>query len=95
MKMKFEAPVNLDDGYRNTRLTDKANHEMIFRPSDDGVEGFIEWIVEFTDGRQYVEGIGLWFDSKELVDYDGVFEIPTQALDLLESLGYNVNDYRE
>lgn len=28
-----------------------------------------------NDG-EFIENIGLWFDGKTLVDYDGVFELP-------------------
>jgi hypothetical protein len=48
----------------------------------------IEWDV--PDIEEGV-GIGIWLndDKNELVDYDGVFELPSQAIELLESLGIN------
>jgi hypothetical protein len=33
--------------------------------------------------------IGLTFEGKELVDYDGVMSMPEEAVELLECLGYN------
>tara|TARA_R100001591_G_scaffold81623_1_gene88465 strand:- start:71 stop:379 length:309 start_codon:yes stop_codon:yes gene_type:complete len=42
----------------------------------------------------YSEG-GLWFKENELVDYDGIFCLPTPVLDKLEEWGLNVSDMRE
>lgn len=33
---------------------------------------------------------GMWFEGKELVDYDGVFALPKAVVDYLISLGYNM-----
>ena len=34
----------------------------------------------------------MWFDeSKELIDYDGVFELPNEIIEAMEKLGYNMN----
>ena len=38
---------------------------------------------------------GLWFDSatgKKLLDYDGVFELPSEVLTTLKAAGYDVSD---
>ena len=37
------------------------------------------------------EGGGLWFDGRNLIDYDGQFVLPREACDLLVSLGYHVD----
>jgi len=34
---------------------------------------------------------GMWFNNKELVDYDGVFELPSEIIVLMESQGYNMD----
>lgn len=38
--------------------------------------------------------IGLWFDGKVLVDYDGVFELPLELVQWLRELGFTVEDER-
>ena len=59
-------------------------------------EGRIEWIVEFLDekgeldGDEEVEYIGVWFEKKTLTEYDGVFSLPTQAIQLLRKVGIRV-----
>ena len=89
LKYQFQAPVNIDNGYTNERVAREVTHHMELFVNGD--EGTIEWIIEALDT---VTHIGVWFTDKTLVDYDGVYEIPTQALDFLEHLGYNVEDFR-
>lgn len=33
---------------------------------------------------------GMWFEGKELVDYDGVFALPKSVVEYLTSVGYNM-----
>ena len=51
--------------------------------------GMIEWIA-----GEYGEGacIGLIFDGRTVVDYDGVFCLPMQAMKLLEAAGYDCSE---
>ena len=42
-------------------------------------------------GEYYTEG-GLWFSDGELVDYDGIFSLPTEIVDQLKKWGYKIND---
>jgi hypothetical protein len=44
---------------------------------------------ELISGEHYAE-IGLWFDGKELVDYDGVFSLPREVAVMLTDAGYRV-----
>ena len=65
--------------------------------SDDAGSGFIEWIVDEFD---IVEQIGLVYgigkDGKRFVeDYDGVFALPDQAMDLLEANGIDCAEMRK
>lgn len=56
------------------------------------------WMVEISPSTQYGyfenivtgAGGGLWFDGPELVDYDGVFELPKDVVDMLSGAGYDV-----
>jgi hypothetical protein len=53
--------------------------------------GYFEFYDIKTGGDSwYAEG-GLWFKGKELVDYDGVFDLPDFIKDKLIELGYTVN----
>ncbi len=58
----------------------------------DTGRGLIEW-----DAGDDGEGaaIGLIFEDRRVVDYDGVFSLPMQAVKLLEAAGYDVTEVRE
>lgn len=52
----------------------------------------IEWVfspVNSPDDED-VEHIGLTFDGKTLTDYDGVFELPKEAVKLIRKAGFRV-----
>jgi len=53
----------------------------------DGNKGYFEH-VHFGDEV----GGGLWFEGKELVDYDGVYSLPKEVADKLKKLGYKLPD---
>lgn len=40
-------------------------------------------------GDEY--GGGLWFNGKELVDYDGVYELPGEVVRALDGAGYDMS----
>ena len=40
-------------------------------------------------GDEY--GGGLWFEGKNLVDYDGVFELPKEVIQALRDTGFYVD----
>jgi len=51
--------------------------------------GWFELYDEATGGDEwYAEG-GLWFEGKELVDYDGVFALPQCVCDCLRQHGFD------
>jgi hypothetical protein len=33
---------------------------------------------------------GMWFKNKELIDYDGVFELHSELIELMEKEGFNM-----
>ena len=44
---------------------------------------------EVISGDRHAE-IGLWFDGKELSDYDGIFSLPCEVGEMLKDAGYVV-----
>lgn len=46
-------------------------------------------VAEIISGEHYAE-IGLSFECKELVDYDGVFSLPREVAEMLTGMGYIV-----
>jgi hypothetical protein len=86
-----------------------GTHEstMDFWTNPGSLDGFIEWDVP---GLETTEHIGLVFSPKEplktiigiprnsdleLVDYDGIMALPSQAIELLKDQGYYVPEEME
>mgnify|MGYP001602321875 CR=1 FL=1 len=95
-KLEFDSPINMENSWTQTNLAEKAHSTMELYFYKDNT-GFIEWCVDELD---IVENIGLVFEidaqgKRTLTDYDGVFAIPDQALDLLEKHGVDVVEMRK
>jgi hypothetical protein len=94
--LKFKSPINLDASWGSRQLAKKATSLMTLYFYKDA-SGFIEWEVPALD---IVEQIGLVFEldragKRTLIDYDGVFDLPKQAMDLLEKNGVDCAEMRK
>jgi hypothetical protein len=92
-KKEFNSHLNLEYSISPTLVPlGEAKCSMELFIKDDGNSGYIEWLYELNedDGEDEV-GIGLWFEegTKILRDYDGVFSLPKQAIELLEENGFD------
>lgn len=85
-EIRFKSPISIDNGYTNNYQGEYDSTIELFR-DEDGVPSGMEWIVGDVE---FVEGIGLEFEGKRLTGYDGVFELPAQAIRMLRDLGYTV-----
>jgi len=97
MKVSFtkETPVRLDSSLRGFhKEKKKATMQFNIKVNDAKNYGSFECYDVDDCETYYAEG-GLWFVNKELVDYDGVFELPSQILDYLEDNGYDVKHMKE
>lgn len=73
------------------------NNDMILRVEKweaPGVpkSGFIQWNYGRKAPDEDETIIGVWFDGKTVSDYDGVFELPVQAAELLIECGFDVSE---
>lgn len=57
----------------------------------DTDEGSWEYQEDEDDEETYMEG-GIWFDGKQIDDYDGCFELPEEVVAALNELGYSLDD---
>lgn len=79
---------------------DLGKHESTMDLYLEETRGFIEWDVPDLDTT---EEIGLMFEFRpghepqlQLYDYDGVFSLPDEAIELIESVGIFVpNEFKE
>ncbi len=54
---------------------------------------FIDTVAQYGywERRDGSEGGGLWFEDKEMVDYDGAYELPIKVEQALREAGYSVD----
>lgn len=95
-RLEFLSPINLERSWGITPVADEAKSTMELFFNKDNT-GWIEWVVEELD---LSEEIGLTFEidrhgKRTLTDYDGVFSIPDQAMDLLERNGVDCVEMRK
>ena len=86
---EFYSPINLESSFQVIPVSKSMRSTMQFFPHTDG-KGCIEWVVWNGDGSDlFVEDIGLWWDAEtmEFDQYDGVFDIPREAMQLLQANG--------
>lgn len=93
---KFKSPINLDSSFGCRPVAKRAASEMRLFFFRDGT-GAIEWDVPHYDLHEF---IGLTFEydvggKRTLTEYDGVFTIPDQAMDLLEKHGVDCAEMRK
>lgn len=93
----FESPINYEHSSGFTaRISENAKSEMeLFAPNGEVAQtgnGVIEWVYNVGTDDEDVEHIGVRWENRELLDYDGVFDLPAQAITLLERAHIQVGD---
>lgn len=85
--LHFKSILNEDTGYVNRYLGYFDQEMTLYKGNYDSREDIwhyeIEWYIEEADR---VAHIGLSVQKGRLIDYDGVFELPKQAVKLLRSV---------
>lgn len=86
--LEFTSPINMENSFTQWNVAKKAKSVMELYFYKDQ-HGFIEWCIDELD---MVENIGLVFEfdkkgKRTLVDYDGIFALPKQAVKLLRKHG--------
>ena len=90
LEVTFKSNINLETTSTCQSLGEKTSEMEIFQEGSTAPTG-IEWSVYDEDGEcEFVEWIGLWFDGLELTEYDGVFELPKEAITLIRKSGFIV-----
>ena len=59
---------------------------------NDDTYGWFEIYDEESGGDEWHAEGSLWFDNKDVTDYDGVFSLPSGVLELLKENGYNTEE---
>jgi hypothetical protein len=93
-KIKFEQELVLSNSYSSKNIGKHIN-EMELIIHSHGKSGCIIWNYwpENDEDDMDETVIGLWFNgNKELEDYDGVYELPKEAIQLLKDNGYGFDE---
>lgn len=91
-KSSFTSEVVREYSSGHVEKLGPAQCTMELRLNADRTRGSIEWISIFQDDSEEYADIGIWIEGGGLVDYDGLFELPVQAVDLLREAGIRVPD---
>ncbi len=86
--LTFSSNLNIDNGHTASSQGDHES-EMTLHLDSDGNPSGIEW-----DNPVMYVYIGIEFDeeAKEVTGYDGVFELPSQAIFLLKESGFKISE---
>ena len=76
------------------RLDKDAEMDLEVSVDTDREYGHFELYDVDEGGMLYHEEGGLWFEGKELVDYDGTFCIHEKVLEILDEWSFNTENMR-
>jgi hypothetical protein len=84
--LEFTSPINRENSFGQVNLSENTKSQMTININPEG-KGYVLWEI---DELEIEEGIGLWFQGNELIDYDGVFELPPELVKFLSQQGYDM-----
>lgn len=97
--LSFRSPINSENSWTRTTLSEDTPSTMALLLYGD-MSGAIEWEMPELDMSEYI-GLTFGLEPRDgkivivLTDYNGVFEIPEQAMDLIERNGICCKEMRE
>ena len=89
-----KAVIGLDNGYTNENIGKHSFTMELFSHDDadkDNGGGYIEWNIPSLETTEH---IGVNWESGVLRGYDGVFELPLEAIKLLEHYGLDCSEFK-
>lgn len=82
--------LQLENSFGTLKAEDDITLEITMGIKDDEYGWFEFYDIESGGEEWYAEG-GLSFNNKELIDYDGVFSLPSFVSDKLKEWGFDVS----
>lgn len=95
-EVTFTSPINKSNSFAAWNVKKKTKSTMTLYFYRD-TTGYIEWDIPAIDETVDI-GLTFEFDrhgKRTLTEYDGIFAIPDEALDLLEKNGVDVAEMRK
>ena len=88
----FKENLILENSFGVIDKEDKVEIEVTVKITGS-TYGYFEIHDTETGGDNWYASGGLWFEcNKELQDYDGVFQLIPQVIELIRELGYKVSE---
>ena len=89
--IKHTTPINLE--YSHGSISQGKHGWTMELHFNSDASGFIEWDIPSLERTEY---IGLWLEidrdgKRSLSDYDGVFALPSEAIELMRKNGIEVD----
>lgn len=85
---KFISNINKETSY-NSQTLGTHTSTMDLHSTDDPAYCFIEWNILTLE---HTETVGIFLEGKALSDYDGVFSLPKEAIELLRENNITVSE---
>ena len=85
-ELRFKTEVRSETAYAVVEDYGLRDNLMIFHPhTNQDNYSFIEWAV-LDDNEEIIDyaEIGIYTEGKKVIDYDGIFELPKEAIKLLK-----------
>lgn len=89
-KKTFTSPINVDTGTVSIPQGDHESTMELFAFPGGGYQ--IEWDIPSLETTEHMN---IEVEHRTVTGYDGVFELPLQAIELLEENGFNCDQMRE
>lgn len=89
--IEFDQELVLENSYTSTNIGMFHNRMELIMNEKTG-NGYIIWNYGKKSADEDEEQIGLWFNGKELTDYDGVYSLPKEAITLIKQNGYTLSE---
>ena len=83
--VRMETSYGVQDSSKGVKM------EVTVGVSDEDNYGYFELYDTETGGERFYGEGGLWFKGKELIDYDGVFQLSQHVIAKLTEWGYDAS----
>lgn len=87
---KFSGEIFRVTMYDSQSIGEHESVMTLMKVDNDFYTHVIEWYYDIEDGVE----IGLKIENNKVIDYDGVFELNAEAIELLEENGFDTAEVR-
>ena len=85
------SPVSMETSYGVLDKSNSEELEVTVGYNSEKEYGWFELYDTATSGERFYGEGGMWFNGKELVDYDGVFELSKHVSDKCKEWGLDMS----